>query len=140
MNYCSIDDAWNSTSYVSDQFKLYENPYNTKNIETFTSEFNNTNINNNNNNTNIKYSINENDEFLNNNTIGESTPKILLCDEFMEHLNHCKSCRLKMRRKFGSKLLDRFENLCFDNKDNILLFLVALFLLILFKLLASIFI
>lgn len=30
MNYCSIEDAWKNTDFISDQFKIYENPYEKK--------------------------------------------------------------------------------------------------------------
>ena len=38
MNYCTIEDAWNNNDYITNQFKIYENPYRKKNIETFETE------------------------------------------------------------------------------------------------------
>jgi uncharacterized paraquat-inducible protein A len=117
MNYCSIDDAWKNTDYISDQFKLYENPYEKKNvIENF----------------------DPNDK-QKDYGIQQAYQCVFTCDNLWEHLNTCQMCRMKIRRRFSSKLIERLQNLVTDNKDTILLVLIAMFILVFFKLLVSIF-
>jgi len=144
MNYCTIEDAWKNSDYISDQFKLYENPYEKKNIiENFDS--------------NIK-PVNYGDSSYNNslitqNTISKSTEQVVAsqpvasqplvcsftCDDFWEHLNKCETCRKKIRDRFSSKLVENIQNAVLDNKDTILLVLIAFFILVFFNLLVSIF-
>lgn len=139
MNYCSLEDAWKNSDYISDQFRSYDNPYDKKNnIESFTDikypiddiqpninyrETNNYQPPSNNNNQN-------NNNYHNNN---------LSCDDFLDHINTCRACRTKIRERFSSKLADRLQNVILDNKDNVLLILIAIFILIFFNLLISIF-
>jgi len=124
MNYCSIDDAWKNTDYISDQFKLYENPYEKKNvIENFDNQ-------------QINYGIQRKQ---NKNVERKQHTCVFTCDNFWEHLNTCQTCRMKVRQRFSSKIIDRIQNLVSDNKDTILLILIAMFILVFFKLLVSIF-
>ena len=135
MNYCSIDDAWKNSNYISDQYKKYENQNNiNNNIEHFESQSNH-NIN-----PNINHTINPNI----NHTINHNKYKCLFtCEDFIDHLNNCHVCRNKIRQKFSSKLLNKLQNklqnIILDNKDTVLLILIALFILIFFNLLLSIF-
>ena len=46
---------------------------------------------------------------------------------------------MKIRKRFSSKLVERIENIIFDNKDTVLLILIGLFILIFFNLLFSVF-
>ena len=62
-----------------------------------------------------------------------------ICDDFLDHLESCKICRMKMRNRFRSKFIEKFDNLVLDNKDTILIFLVILFALIFCNLIISIF-
>lgn len=154
MNYCSIDDAWKNSDYISDQLRQYENPYekahennNEKNIiENFNCPKKNQ-INN----LNMQYDLisNLNNQQMNNlnnqkntnqmNNLNNPQVCVFSCDDFMEHLNTCKTCRIKMRNRFSSKMIERLQNVVLDNKDTILLILMALFVLIFFNLLISIF-
>jgi len=128
MNYCSIEDAWKNTDYISDQFKFYENTNDKKNIiENFEPE-NKTNENN--------Y---KNNNQINNNTQISPNICVFTCDDFWSHLNTCKTCRMKVRDRFSSKLIEHIQNIVLDNKDNILLILIAMFILVFFNLLVSIF-
>ena len=117
MNYCSIEDAWKNTDFISDQFKIYENPYEKKNIiEKFES----------NNNENVNY----------------EAPKHICtftCENFWEHLNTCQTCRMKIRQRFSSKMIENIQNVILDNKDNVLLVLIIMFILVFFNLLLSVF-
>jgi len=125
MNYCSIDDAWKDTDYISNQFKLYENPYEKKNV---IENFNNQQIN---------YGI-QNNEVEKQHTEKQHTC-VFTCDNFWEHLNTCQTCRMKIRQRFSSKIIERIQNVVLDNKDTILLILIVMFILVFFKLLVSIF-
>ena len=64
---------------------------------------------------------------------------VFICDDFLDHLETCKICRMKMRKRFKSNIIEKFDNIVIDNKDTILLFLVILFALIFCNLLVNIF-
>jgi hypothetical protein len=153
MNYCSIDDAWNNSEYITNQFKNYDNPYTKKkSIENFS--------NNDKNNTNNMHDMNEgnnmNTQYLNNqqyinSDVNSDTNSIInnevnaidynnvfICDDFWDHINTCKVCRTKVRDRFSSKIIEKFENIVLDNKDTIVVFLVCLFALIFCNLLITI--
>jgi len=150
MNYCTIEDAWNNNDYITNQFKIYENPYRKKNIETFETEkkietfetepkipiYTNQNTQLNNQDLNIDLN---NQNYLNNFNIPQMNyDNVFICDDFWDHLNTCKSCRMKVRERFSSKITDKVENLILDNKDTVLIFLVCLFALLFCNLLISI--
>jgi len=128
MNYCSIEDAWKNTDFISDQFKIYENPYEKKNIiENFESnDFKKVN-------------------YKESNMVKKNTKKFtehtctFTCNNFWEHLNKCHSCRMKIRQQFSSKILKNIQNIILDNKDNLLLVLIIMFILVFFNLLVSVF-
>ena len=128
MNYCSIEDAWKNTDFISDQFKIYENPYEKKNIiENF--ELNDFQK--------VNYEAP--------NMVKKNTKKFtkhvctFTCDNFWEHLNKCHTCRMKIRQRFSSKILENIQNIVLDNKDNLLLVLIIMFILVFFNLLVSVF-
>jgi hypothetical protein len=162
MNYCTLEDAWKYSDSLTEQFKLK------KNIEKFTSENNNNDNDNNDNNYNNEYDydfkldndfINDitkdinstkdinnniyhnNNNNNNNNNIHASSHynDAFICDDFLDHLETCKICRAKMRKRFKSNVIERIENLIIDNKDAILLLLLILFALIFCNLIILIF-
>jgi hypothetical protein len=124
MNYCSIEDAWKNTDFISDQFKIYENPYEKKNIiEKFDQ--------------NVNYEAPKKPKHVN-----YETPKhvcTFTCENFWEHLNTCQTCRMKIRQRFSSKMIENIQNIILDNKDNVLLVLIIMFILVFFNLLVSVF-
>jgi hypothetical protein len=63
---------------------------------------------------------------------------VFICDDFWDHINTCKVCRTKVRDRFSSKIIEKFENIVLDNKDTIVVFLVCLFALIFCNLLITI--
>jgi hypothetical protein len=160
MNYCTIEDAWKNSDYISDQFKIYENPNEKKNIiENFESS---NQQNNNQQNNNQRNNNQQNNNQQNNNQQTDNRPNSKFnnkqinyqidnnrnnldkvcsfsCDDFWEHLNSCQSCRTKIRNRFSSKVIERIQNIVLDNKDTILLILMAVFILVFFNLLISIF-
>jgi hypothetical protein len=110
MNYCSIEDAWKNSDFINEQFKIYTNPHIKKNnIENFQPII--------------------------------SSPHIsdIQCNDFLEHINTCKSCRMKMRNYFSSKIVEKIHEFTLDNKDTILLILICIFILILFNIIVSLF-
>jgi len=130
MNYCSIEDAWRNSGYISDQYKKYDNDV----VETFNGDINYA-INDNRvetieKNNNIQY---KNDDQINNQNC------IFTCDNLFDHLNKCPKCRMRLRKHFSSKVVQKLETIIFDNKDTVLLILIALFILIFLNLLFSIF-
>jgi hypothetical protein len=150
MNYCSIDDAWNNSEYITNQFKNYDNPYNKKNsIEKFSNHENN-DLNDINNITENNTQYLNNEQYVNsdvnsdtNNIINSEINtidynNIFICDDFWDHINTCKVCRTKVRNRFSSKIVEKFENIVSDNKDTIIVFLVCLFALLFCNLLISI--
>lgn len=156
MNYCTLEDAWKNSDYISDQFRLYENPYEKKNIiENFDSNIKPSNIidssyiNNNliNQPTTNKPTANQSitNQLITNQPVAtqpvSSKPLMctFTCDDFWEHLNTCETCRKKIRERFSSKLVENIQNTMLDNKDTILLILIGFFILIFFNLLVSIF-
>ena len=123
MNYCSIEDAWKNTDYISDQFKIYENPYEKNIIEKFDQ--------------NVNYEAPKKPKHVN-----YETPKhecTFTCENFWEHLNTCQTCRMKIRQRFSSKMMENIQNVILDNKDNVLLVLIIMFILVFFNLLVSVF-
>ena len=123
MNYCSIEDAWGNNDYITNNFKKYDN----KVIEKFE------NTNDKLENISEGYTNTYETQKINKPTIAYS------CNDFFDHLDHCPVCRQKMRDRYSSKLIEKIQNLINDNKDSIVLVLLALFILIFFNLLISIF-
>jgi len=125
MNYCSLEDAWGKADYITDQYKKYENNI----IENFDE---------------VNYAINDNRILEIPVEKPQQTKKpiqkcVFTCDDFISHLNKCPKCRMKIKKQFSSKLVNKIQHIIFDNKDTILLILMALFILIFFNLLYSIF-
>lgn len=150
MNYCTIEDAWKSSDYLTDQFSFYKK----KTIENFeipeekVQDTNNKNVNTNMNKTNHQTNNKTNHETnheTNNKTNHEAftnsndhLDNVFICNDFWDHLNNCSSCRNKMRNRFSSNVMNKVENIVVDNKDTILIFLICLFALIFCNLLVSI--
>jgi hypothetical protein len=128
MNYCSIEDAWKNNDYITEQFKYKKNI-----IEKFENE------NENKIEPVIDHIINNSiDNNINNNTNTKNYDHVFICNDFWDHLNTCSACREKIRNRFSSKIIEKFENVVIDNKDTVLIFLVILFALIFCNLLISI--
>jgi len=122
MNYCSLEDAWGNFDYITNQYKKYENNI----IENFDE---------------VNYEINDN--IVLKKPVEKLTKKLLhkcvfTCDDFISHLNKCPKCRMKIKKQFSSKLVNKIQHIIFDNKDTILLILITLFILIFLNLLHSI--
>jgi hypothetical protein len=166
MNYCSIDDAWKNSDNLTDQFKLKKKtletfssddeqpPKNTIKIDDqeYYNDFNYENNFNYNLDNSLFNEINKETEKKMNpplekdngnkenlKTKTNNYHNVFICDDFFDHLETCKICRMKMRKRFKSNILEKFDNLVIDNKDTILIFLIILFALIFCNLLINIF-
>lgn len=115
MNYCSIEDAWGKSEYISEQFKNYENPFEKKNIiENF-----------------------EPNNKINNDILNKA--RIITCADMFNHIDNCYQCRMRIKSRYSSRMLGKLENVIFNNKDFLILFLVGLFIIVLLNLLLNIF-
>ena len=88
-----------------------------------------------------KNKINNQDQKINNTKINNTNnyENIFICDDFLDHLETCKVCRMKMRNRFKSNIIEKIDNIIIDNKDIILLLLLILFALIFCNLIITIF-
>jgi hypothetical protein len=133
MNYCSIEDAWKNSDYITDQYKKYDSQDDI--VEKFDQLKNYNEIN---------YTINDN--YIPQQNIKKVNIEnkkfvqkcVFTCDNFISHLNKCPSCRMKIKKQFSSKIMGKLQHIIFDNKDTVLLILMTLFILIFFNLLFSI--
>lgn len=133
MNYCSLEDAWGKSDYITDQYKKYESK------DDIIENFNQTITNE------VNYDINDNrvPKIIVQKPVQTKNTKLVqkcvfTCDDFISHLNKCQKCRMKVRKQFSSKIIGKIQHIIFDNKDTVLLILMALFILIFFNLLFSI--
>lgn len=136
MNYSLIEDAWKNSDYITEQFKLYDNPYekNIKALEAFDSldiDYNFQQPNINQEQVPLNVQVPEQNKSNCNCTFN--------CDDFWDHLQTCKECRIKIRKIFSSKIIENLQNVILDNKETILLILICFFILIFFNLLLKIF-
>jgi hypothetical protein len=155
MNYCTIEDAWKNSDYITEQFRIYENPYEKK-INTI-ENFENTDFS-------IDYSDNLSTHMINQtemqgamwnspDTLQKNNIQLpqqiksnnrhkqcsFTCDNFWEHLQTCSECRYNIRKKFSSKIVENIKNIILDNKDTLLVILVCLFILVFLNLLIKLF-
>ena len=66
--------------------------------------------NQNNNNHHFNQNINHNKENLDANKTN-NYQNVFICDDFLDHLETCKICRMKMRNRFRSNIVEKFDNL-----------------------------
>lgn len=154
MNYCSIQDAWGNSDYISDQFKKYDNIDLNNNIQSdwnseTTENFTNTNqekkiqshqTNTNQYNTNkLKHNQNKNNN-INYNTYNHNrNHRTFNCDDFHEHISKCKHCQLKLQNNISTRIIKKIQFLIYSNKDSFLLVLIILFSIIFLNLFFSLF-
>jgi hypothetical protein len=131
MNYCSIEDAWKNSGYISDQYKNYDNK------EDIIENFDQTIIN---------YTINDNHVPLvtKEKTVVKkakiNTQKcVFTCDDFIDHVSKCSKCRMKLQKNVSSKFIEKIKHIIFKNKDTVLIVLIVLFIMIFLNLFLSIF-
>jgi len=118
MNYCLINDAWNTNTH---------NINTTNTIEHMTSNNDNNNINNDNNNNN------------------KEDIHISECNKIILHIINCDNCRLKIKNledlKYNNRInysiliLQKLNRILDENKDLFILIFIGLFIIVFFKLL-----
>jgi hypothetical protein len=113
MNYCLLEDAWGRHNHITNQYKEYNNSITQKSVEHFEEP-------------KIKYNYSSNKP--------NKPSHAISCDDFMDHLNRCKSCSNKMKNKYRSRILFNIQNIINDNKDAIVLLLMGIFILLFFNL------
>ena len=133
MNYCSLEDAWGKSNYISDQYNKYDS-------NDVVENFDQTIMNN-----EVNYAINDNrvperpeSTILKPQNKVVNKKCVFTCDDFIDHMNKCAKCRMKLRQQFSSKIGQKIKTMIFYNKDTILLFLIGLFFLIFLNLLLSV--
>lgn len=109
MNYCSIEDAWGTNNYPSKQFK------NKSEIEFFND------------------ANNQKDYNANNQKENELT-----CETFVAHIQNCKTCQNKIKKRFKPQLIENFNNTINENKDTIVIILIGISILLFFNLIKNI--
>ncbi len=130
MNYCSIEDAWGTSNYVSNQFKEYmsNTSSDTKSnildttVEHFTESKQQKEIKEK---VSI-YDLNNRIDELNN------------CDSFILHVRNCRKCYNKMRNQFKSRLIENFQGLIDENRDTIVIILIGISILLFFNLINNV--
>jgi uncharacterized membrane protein YraQ (UPF0718 family) len=150
MNYCSLQDAWGNSNYISNQYKEYMKP-DSKSIETFqnTDDENINSVNANasasasaNGNANANASANNasaNNANANNASASNNINyNNINCNNVFEHIRKCKKCYKKMKSMMKSKLLTNFENMIQENKDIIVTILIGISIVLFFNLINNI--
>jgi len=144
MNYCSLQDAWGNSNYISNQYKEYMKP-DSKSIETFqnTDDENINSVN-----ANASASANGNANANANNASASASANAsasnninynnINCNNVFEHIRKCKKCYKKMKSMMKSKLLTNFENMIQENKDIIVTILIGISIVLLFILINNI--
>jgi hypothetical protein len=106
MNYCLLEDAWGKEkhNHITKQYKEYNNSINQQTVEHFNEE------------PKIKYNYSYN------------------CNDFMNHINNCRTCSNRLREKYKSKVLNNIQDIILNNKEPIVLVLMGIFILLFFNL------
>ncbi len=121
MNFCSIEDAWGNNK-ISDQFQKYTSDKTCSNP------------------TKIENSVKEDKHIEKFTEINHD--QILTCDNFLDHVNHCKHCYNKLYYKFNvpqkNELINNLHGIINNNKDMIVLILIGIFIVMFFKLVSNI--
>ena len=111
MNYCSINEAWGTNNYISDQFKKHQNPHQNPH----------------------QNEIKEIEYFENNNNHYSAT-KELTCGDFINHLIECSKCQRRLKNKMQNKVVEKFTTLIDDNRDVIVMILAGISIVLFFNL------
>jgi len=120
MNYCSIQEAWGHSNYISKEYKNFEKPLE-KNIIQRKPVIQKKTI----------------EKFSNNKPKIINTNKQMYCNDFINHLKTCRSCQIKLRDQFRPKILENFEDIIQTNRDIIVLVLVGICIMLFFNILTS---
>ena len=64
----------------------------------------------------------------------ETFKNIDQCEIFITHIKKCNKCYNKMKYQFEPKLIKNIQQIIDENKDNVVLILIAIFILLFFNL------
>jgi alkyl hydroperoxide reductase subunit AhpC len=129
MNYCSLQDAWGNSDYISNQFKDYMKPSTNEsfgNVEKPDTDKKTIDIETKVDKQKMKFYDTDVDTIE------------LSCDTVFEHLKHCKKCYKRFRNMMKPHLLDNVGNLIQDNKDIIVIILIGISIMLFFNLVNNI--
>ena len=120
MNFCSIQEDWGHSNYISKEYKNFEKPLE-KNVIQRKPVIQKKTI----------------EKFSNNKLKKINTDKQMYCNDFINHLKTCRSCQIKLRDQFRPKILENFEDIIQTNRDIIVLVLVGICIMLFFNILTS---
>jgi hypothetical protein len=149
MNYCSLQDAWGNSDYISNQFKTFDNVDTANNVTPDTIE-NFTDINygpeDNSENQNAKILANQYNLIskppnqISNRPNRSTHPKhTFTCNDFYDHVLSCSHCRRKLNNNSSSLILKKIKFFVLSNKDTLLLALIIIFIIVFLNLFISLF-
>ncbi len=134
MNYCSIQDAWGKSN-ISSQYKEYMTNTNEQNID-----FNKEQIDR----PPSRINVSQNDLLSQLQQLKpEQLSNILLtaqtndCSRCIQHVQVCRICQNRFRQQYRSPLVDKINELINYHRDNIVLVLIVIFILVVFNLIAN---
>jgi hypothetical protein len=135
MNYCSIQDAWGKNN-ISTQYKEYmgNTINNSSNISNISNINNTSNTNNSNQDILISQLKHLNQEQISNllNMVQSND-----CMSCIQHSKTCKMCQVKFKNQYRSPIFDKINDFVNMNRDNIVLVLIVLFILVVFNLISN---
>lgn len=135
MNYCSIEDAWGKKNYMSNQLENYmdklSNKENNDEPDHYIVPKKQNEM------SKIQNNVYEGDMDVEHFTTNQQNIK-KDCDSVLQHIKNCTYCQNKVRLYLKPRIIDNFQNLVDDNKDTIVLILVAISILLFFNLINNI--
>ena len=60
--------------------------------------------------------------------------QLLICEDVIHHIKHCRKCYNKIKEQFKPKLVENLHDIINDHKDNIVLILFAISIILFFNL------
>jgi hypothetical protein len=142
MNYCSIEDAWGTINYASNQYKEYVNNNLENNIEHFDKNVDSDPTSFESIDSSQAKLINQPREKLNKMVniynLDNKIDELNNCDSFILHARNCRKCYNKMKNQFKPQLIEKFQDMIEENRDTIVLILIGISILLFFNLINNI--
>jgi len=134
MNYCSIEDAWGTINYASNQYKEYVNNNLENNIEHFDKNLDSDPSQT----TLIKQPKEKLNKMVNIYNLDNKIDELNNCDSFILHTRNCRKCYNRMKNQFKPQLIENFQDMIEENRDTIVLILIGISILLFFNLINNI--
>ena len=135
MNYCTIQDAW-GRSDISSQYKEFMGNTSNQLIDRPQQNENKQYQNQPQSNSLLLELQKLNPDQLSN--LLKSVQNNTDCTKCMNHFQTCSMCQNKLRNHYRSPLIDKIDTIINTNRDNIVLGLVVIFILVIFNLISNI--